>query len=297
LETTARWYADVYGLTQRSAIVSPLPSTYNFSFIAGAFTAAHSGCTYYTVNDVSQMMEFLTSPPDDHDQVVGLVNPVILETVADLKPEFDGRVLLDTGGAPMSRHAVKWYRTNVCDLREGYGLTETCSLTHFDRTGSEETAGTVGRSLPDVETEIRKIDGKPAILLHSPNIGVELNQDGSLKSEWPSYINTGDIGSHDSDGRLRILGRDSDISINGYWPKDTLDSIGPFLGARCAIVRHLPDKTVIVRIWSNLSPDRIREVCARIGDKLSVEISNVRVTTTGGDLLHSQKIPYKENNS
>lgn len=292
LQTTASWYKQVYNLSQDSLIVSPLPSTYNFSFIAGAYTASVVGATYCVVNEISGMIDLLTGPPSEYDRIIGLLNPILLEELSERCPNVDDRVLMDTGGAPMSRHAVQWFRENVGDLREGYGLTETCSLTHFDTDGSDQSAGTVGTALPGVTVDIDEGDGKPVVSITAPNIGVELSEGGRTKSSWLSTIETDDLGELDDHGRLRLLGRDADTRINGRWPKDTLDAIGPILGPKCAIVRHLSGEKVIVRLWQRVDSSLVDRIRTRIGDELSIEPRNIVIETTGGELLHSYKLPY-----
>jgi len=292
LRTTARWYKQVYDLSQDSLIVSPLPSTYNFSFIAGAYTTSVVGATYCVANETNGMIDLLTSPPPEYDRVIGLLNPIVLEEISERSPTVDDRVLMDTGGAPMSRHAVQWFRENVGDLREGYGLTETCSLTHFDSDGSEQSAGTVGTERPGVTVDIAGGDGKPVMSITAPNIGVELSEGGQPKSSWPSTIETDDLGEVDKHGRLRLLGRDADTRINGRWPKDTLDAIGPILGPKCAIVRHLSEKKVIVRLWQRVESSLVDRIRTRIVNELAIDPRNIVIETTEGELLDSYKIPY-----
>ncbi|WP_435551975.1 AMP-binding protein [Natrinema sp. CGMCC1.2065] len=292
LDRTVEWYRDAYDLTADSVIVSPLPSTYNFSFIAGAYTAAVTGATYYVADGAGEVLSLLADPPPDCDRVVGLMNPVVLEAMANARPDIDPRVLLDSGGAPLSRHAVQLYRDWFGDLREGYGLTETCSLTHFDREGTKASQGTVGREMPGVETRVTMCDGKPIISVDAPNAGVELDAHGRPKSPWQSSIDTGDLGTIDDDGRLQILGRELDVQIGGYWPRDTLDVLGPILGARCAIVRHRSGGWVVVRLWSKLSEADTRAIRERVASKLGIDRQSVIVETVQGELLHSQKIPY-----
>lgn len=292
LRTTASWYKQVYNLSQDSLLVSPLPSTYNFSFIAGAYTTSVVGATYCVADEISGMIDLLTSPPPEYDRIIGLLNPIVLEEMSERNPIIDDRVLMDTGGAPMSRHAVQWLRENLGDLREGYGLTETCSLTHFDTEGSDQSAGTVGTERPGVTVDIAEGDGKPVVSITAPNIGVELSEDGQPKSSWPSTIETDDLGEMDNNGRLRLLGRDDDTQINGRWPKDTLDAIGPILGPKCAIVRHLEGGKVIVRLWQRVEPNVVDRIRTRVVNDLAIDPRDIVIETTEGELLHSYKIPY-----
>lgn len=277
LAVTFDWYVTVYRASAETAIWTTLPVTYNFCFIAGVLLAAHVAAELHLYDAEPSLLTDLTNAKAGNNHVV-LANPLIIESLLERETRLTD-ALVDTGGAPLSTTALRMCRDRVGDTREGYGLTETCSLTHFDSEGNDQSAGTVGRGMPGVVTTIEPThDDKPQIVLRSPNYT------GSLK--------TGDLGNVDERGRLRVLGRTADVAINGLWPHDTLDQVGDVLGARCASVQHLPDGTVRIRVSDRVSDRAVTQIGDRVAEILGLRPESVIVERAGEQaLLHSRKLP------
>ncbi len=111
-----------------------------------------------------------------------------------------------SGSAPMPPDLIHWYRNLGLELLEGYGLTENFSYSHCSLPGKSRV-GYVGHPFPGVECKIGEND---EILVKSgatmkgyhkmPEATAEsITEDGFLK--------TGDQGSIDEEGRLKITGR------------------------------------------------------------------------------------------
>jgi long-chain acyl-CoA synthetase len=94
---------------------------------------------------------------------------------------------------------------------EGYGMTETATVATTS-TPEEHKFGTVGKPLPGVEVRIAD-DGE--ILIRGANIfrGYYRNADASFGAVEDGWLHTGDLGSLDEDGYLKITGRKKDIII------------------------------------------------------------------------------------
>ncbi len=117
-----------------------------------------------------------------------------------------------TGAAPISEELLYWYHGIGVAIAEGYGLTETGGVSHCNRPDSIHI-GTVGPPVPHTECRLEE-DGEilirgPLIFcgyLHNPQATAECIDD----EQW---LHTGDIGSMDEDGFLRITGRKKEIII------------------------------------------------------------------------------------
>jgi len=289
LATTVAWYRGIYAITSRSLIATTLPVSYNFATIAGLYQALVLGCTFAVYDDPSSLMRSLYSVAPQFDRCVVLANPVVVdELFCSHSERLPANVLVDSGGAPLSRFAVADFRQRVADLREGYGLTETASLTHFDVEGNEHSLGTVGRPLTAVLQRVSVRASRPILEISSPNAGSELSRDGELTTA-PSWIDTGDCCTIDGASRVRLLGRFSDYAIADMWPKDVLDLIGPILGGRTALIAHPSPRHISVRLWSNLNPVQVARLRDRILRTLNSPYLEIAVQRQAS-LLHSRKL-------
>jgi malonyl-CoA/methylmalonyl-CoA synthetase len=98
---------------------------------------------------------------------------------------------------------------------ERYGMTETLMNVSNPYDG-ERRAGSVGFPLPGVE--LRLSNGQEGeIQLRGPNVfaGYWERPEATAESFTDGWFRTGDLGSVDADGYLRILGRSKELIISG----------------------------------------------------------------------------------
>jgi hypothetical protein len=286
LDQLAAWYTAIYSVTSASVVVTHLPVTYNFTFVAGVYLAATLGARLHLSTSPQSVFADTAELARHHDRCVVLANPVLLSTPPTFRlPE---NVLIDSGGAPLSTTAIQHYREHVADLREGYGLTETGSLTHFDSESTADTLGTVGAAMPGVETDIVARNGQPRISVATPAMGTPITAHSSPSA---GRLITSDVGAIDSQEHLRILGRSDDHAVADLWPRDVLDAIGPLLGTACALVRHPSPEQVHVRVRQALPGDGLAAIRARVADRTGLPPTAVTIDTADQHLLHSHKIP------
>ena len=288
---TVTWYKNIYGLTINSLVVSSLPASYNFTVVAGIFTSILIGNKFSFAKTGEHPLFGINAT--DFDRVVLLSNPIQLDHLVSIGTPLPPESLVDSGGAPLSASGIKWFRGNMGDLREGYGLTESCSLTHFDSTARPESLGTVGHGLPGVRTEIQLQKSKPIICITSPNLGSYVDPNTGDIKPLAGLFSTGDLGKIDSNGYLTILGRGDDFSVNGHWPKDTMDFIGERLGFSCFLVQHPSPEAVVVKFFSKLSEKIKESLRDDLSQILSLPNRAVKFIGVGSELLYSLKITRK----
>lgn len=122
---------------------------------------------------------------------------------------FDRAFALLSGSAPLDADVHTFFLAMGLNLLEAYGLTETCPGLTGNQPGKIKI-GTVGPPLPGVEIKIAE-DGE--ILAKGPNITQGyLNRpeatEASFKDGW---FCTGDLGTQDSDGFVKITGRKKEL--------------------------------------------------------------------------------------
>jgi hypothetical protein len=319
-------YRDYYRLDERAAIVTALPAAHNFAFVAGVCAAASAGSAMVFARTHTEVVGWLAAragqgrapegrapegrapegrapegrAPEGRapegwaregwapgDRVIVLASPVLLEAGGlESLPEAD--LLVDSGAAPVSRPYLARLRRAGIDIREGYGTTETLSLTHFDTDGTLESAGTVGYTVPGVSC---RIDSDFTVWVRSPFTGTPLDSHFEpAAGPAPDWIATGDLGSHDPVGRLRLLGRAGDTRLGGAWPRDVLDALGEVLGPRTASVA-IDERGVRIRLLTEMTGQE-RAAAERIAMALTgAGREAVSITDTAGQLTYSLKIP------
>ncbi|WP_372594120.1 long-chain fatty acid--CoA ligase [Actinotalea sp.] len=116
-----------------------------------------------------------------------------------------------SGGAPLGERLGHFYRGVGLKVLEGYGLTETTAPTNVNLPDATKI-GTVGPPLPGTAIRIAP-DGE----ILARGIGVfdryHDNAEATAEAVVDGWFHTGDLGSLDEDGFLRITGRKKEIIV------------------------------------------------------------------------------------
>jgi len=150
--------------------------------------------------------------------------------------------------------ADAWMKATGRPIIEGYGLSETSPVLTVNRGDITEWTGTVGLPLPSTEISIRDDEGRE----------LPLGQQGEICARGPQvmagywrrpdetarvmtadgFFRTGDIGTMDEQGRVRLIDRKKDmISVSGFkvFPNEVEDVAMSHGGVlECAVV-GVPD--------------------------------------------------------
>ena len=173
----------------------------------------------------------------EHYQIASMsAVPTVYATLAQVPVDADISTLRlpIVGAAPLpSSVREDFARHTGRRLLEGYGLTEATCASTWTRPG-EERPGSVGRALPGQQVKAVRIGedgswadcapgengvlaiGGPAVFtgyVTDPDLGgPRASRDGVVRNGW---LNTGDLGSVDTDGYVYLAGRAKDLIIRG----------------------------------------------------------------------------------
>jgi long-chain acyl-CoA synthetase len=116
-----------------------------------------------------------------------------------------------SGGAPLGPRLGHFYRGIGLTILEGYGLTETTAPATVN-TPDLIKIGTVGAPLPGVGVRIAD-DGE--VLVKGVNVFASYrgNEQATRDAMRDGWFQTGDLGSLDEDGFLRITGRKKELLV------------------------------------------------------------------------------------
>jgi long-chain acyl-CoA synthetase len=149
--------------------------------------------------------------------------------------------------------ARRWKEVTGTSVVEGYGLTETSPVTHFNPSGNERE-GTIGIPLPSTDVLLLDEDGKPVppgvageITIRGPQVmlGYWQRPEESAKVLQDGWLRTGDVGVMDDDGYFKIVDRKKDmILVSGFnvYPNEVEEVISRHSGVREVAVIGVPDE-------------------------------------------------------
>lgn len=189
-----------------------------------------------------------------------------------------------SGGAPVSENLLKLYRDKGVCLRQTYGCTEGCGyLSIPTETDAWRKPWSCGSPLPTVQ--IRIVDEAGAICATDRSGEIQLRGVQVMKGYWRNpdadraawsddwngrWYSTGDIGSFDEAGHLRVLDRKKSMIISGgvnVYPAEVEREIGRIAGVAEGLCFGRPDpvwgERVVVAVFATqpLDPETLLAEC------------------------------------
>jgi acyl-CoA synthetase (AMP-forming)/AMP-acid ligase II len=213
----------------RYLIVNPF--FHAFGYKAGWLAALASGATVlpHAVFDPQAVLERVV-----HERISVLPGPPTLYYALLDAPDLASRDLTSlrvavTGAAAISPSLIERMRAELGfeTVLTGYGLTETCGFATLCRHGddAQTVAQTSGRAMPGVDMRIAGADGAALepnetgeVWVRGYNVMRGYLDDPAATSQAidpQGWLHTGDIGSLDDGGNLRVTDRIKDMFIVG----------------------------------------------------------------------------------
>jgi long-chain acyl-CoA synthetase len=184
-------------------------------------------------------------------------------------------------------------------LYEGYGLTETSPVTHFNAPSWGRRVGSIGKTLPDVEAmvvdeafepvdpieegpvdeddvDLDEITGE--LVLAGPNVmrgyhgQPDADEEAFTEFGGQRWFHTGDVVYHDEDGYYFVVDRKTDVIVTGgynVYPREVEELLYEHDDVADAAVVGVPDERrgetvaayVVPTPGGDADPDEIREFC------------------------------------
>lgn len=285
----ARFIGETLGATPDDRICVPVPLYHCFGMVGGTLVGLTSGATIVLPAESFEPAATLES--------IGQVGCTIAYGVPTMflamleHPEFDNTDVstLRTGimaGAPCPEELMKQLvsRFHMPDVTIAYGMTETSPVTFQSYTDDpvDKRCGTVGRVVPHAEAKIIDLGGNIVPIGEQGEVltrGYMVMQgywDDDEKTneavDADGWMHTGDLGTLDEEGWLRITGRVKDMLIRGgenVYPREVEEFLYRHPKIQEVQVFGIPDSVLgeDVAAWIQLREgeqctlEEIREFC------------------------------------
>lgn len=253
LEAPAAWAA-CGQLTRADRYLCINPFFHNFGYKAGILTCLQTGATLIPqlVFDPERAMRAVA----DHGITVLPGPPTIYQTLLDhpRRDQYDLSSLrfAVTGAATIPVVLIERMQTelDIDVVLTAYGLTEASGFGTMCRADDDAVtvATTSGRPIADFELRIDGDADTGEVLLRGPNVMLGYLDDPEATAEAidaDGWLHTGDIGSVDAAGNLRITDRLKDMYICGgfnVYPAEIEQVLARLDGVAESAVIGVPDE-------------------------------------------------------
>ncbi|SFB45958.1 Acyl-CoA synthetase (AMP-forming)/AMP-acid ligase II [Amycolatopsis marina] len=277
----ARAWADCGQLTAEDRYLVINPFFHSFGYKAGMLAALLSGCTILPQRtfDVDATMRVIAA-----ERITVLPGaPTIYQTMLDSpglrEHDLSSLRLAVTGAATVAVALVERMRADLSfdTVLTAYGLTEAVVATMCRPDDDAETiARTCGRAAADFE--VRTAEDSGEILLRGPNTMLGYLDDPEATAEAidvEGWLHTGDVGTLDERGYLKITDRIKDMYICGgfnVYPAEVEQALARLDGVADSAVIGVPDTRmgevgrayVVRRPGADVSASDIVEHCKAV---------------------------------
>ncbi|HEY1542496.1 MAG TPA: AMP-binding protein [Xanthobacteraceae bacterium] len=265
-------------------VLTPLPLYHIFSLTANMLTFASFGGMSVLVPDPRDISRLVATMRRAQVTAMSGVNTLFNALVHS--PEFAAldfsalKIAIGGGAAVQSAVAERWRAITGTGLVEGYGLTEGSPVVCINPL-AEPHIGTVGLPVPGTEVSIRDDHGEPVATNEMGEVWVRGPQ--VMQGYWDrpdetrkvltadGWLKTGDIGTIDAQGFVKLLDRKKDmIIVSGFkvFPNEVEDVVAQHPGVLEAAVIGVPDertgqlvKLFVVRRDPELTEETLRAYC------------------------------------
>jgi long-chain acyl-CoA synthetase len=265
-------------------VLTPLPLYHIFSLTANLLTFAALGGMNVLVPDPRDIRRLIATMRRTRVTAMSGVNTLFNAlTNAREFATLDFATLkfaIGGGAAVQSSVAERWRAITGTALVEGYGLTEASPVVCINPVLAPRL-GTVGLPVPSTEVAIRDDDGRAVALGEMGEVWVRGPQ--VMQGYWgrpdetrrtlteDGWLHTGDLGTIDPEGFVRLLDRKKDmIIVSGFkvFPNEVEDVVAQHPGVLEAAVIGVPDertgqavKLFVVRRDPALDEAELRRYC------------------------------------
>jgi long-chain acyl-CoA synthetase len=153
---------------------------------------------------------------------------------------------LISGAAALPPDVQKTFAGLGLHIAEGYGLTEAAPVLTVAKASARNKGGHVGKPIPGVELRVESPndEGVGEILARGPNVmqGYEGDEEATAASiDEDGWLHTGDLGTVDRRGRVRLVGRSKEVIISTSGENVYPDDVEAMMGT----LKHVKELSIV----------------------------------------------------
>ncbi len=250
--------------------------------------------------DVEQALDVIESAGVTVFHGVPAMYNDIVNTDTEGERDLSGLRLCGVGGSGIPEEVLRRFEELYdTTIYEGYGLTETSPVTHFNTPDEGRRVGSIGKTLPGVdamvvddefepvdpvpegpidedETDLDEITGEIVVSGRNVTKGYNdrpaANEASFTHRDGKRWFHTGDVGYHDEDGFYYVVDREKHVIVTGgynVYPREVEELLFEHEAVADAAVVGIPDERrgetvkafVVPRPDADVTPDEIRDYC------------------------------------
>jgi len=220
------------GKDDQLVFLCALPLYHIFALTACALVGIQRGALNILVpnpKDIAGFIQLLAKNPSIHlFPVVNTLLAALLRHPNFAKLQFPNLLVTIGGGMAVQKTVADlWQQMTGVPVAEGYGLSETAPVVCVNTPLINEFTGHIGLPLPSTEIQIRGEDGLPTALgepgeicIRGPQVMTgywNRPQDTREALTADGFFKSGDIGTMNEDGYVKIIDRKKDmIIVSGF---------------------------------------------------------------------------------
>ncbi|MDQ6835492.1 MAG: AMP-dependent synthetase/ligase [Actinomycetota bacterium] len=197
-------------------------------------------------------------PPELEDQVAA-ADANLFAKIREMLG-LDQALAVNVGAAPTPVAVLEFFHALGIELAELWGMSETCGIGAVNRPG-QVRIGTVGPASPGVELKLAQ-DGEVLCRGRFMMSGYRNQPERTAEAlDGEGWLHTGDIGTIDEDGYLKIVDRKKELIINAAGKnmspaniEAALKTSSPLIGQACCIGDGRPFNTALIVLDSDFAP-------------------------------------------
>ena len=228
LWVTAACWTPITGLSERDAVLSPLPLFHSYALNLSVMTILATGASAYLMEkfSTSEAVRLLMSGEFTYFPGVPTMFHYLLQaTRGDLDVRFPNLRLCVSAGAIMPATLNREFENHLgVHLLDGYGITETSTMVTMNWATGTRVMGSCGIPIPGLAVRIIDLKGNDLapgqegeLIVHGPNVmpGYHNKPEETRNALRNGWYYTGDLAKSDENGFLTITGRLKELIIRG----------------------------------------------------------------------------------